>query len=67
VIAAVITVRAPSGAVRAFEAERVAIDNGLVTATGRWRGTKDRRRRAYSWPASCCREIRWTHEAVTPA
>jgi hypothetical protein len=64
-IAAIISVRTPSGAVRSFEADRVAIENGIVTASGRWRRTRDRRRRHYTWPRHQLVEIRWLREPVT--
>jgi len=56
--AATIRVRTPSGALRTFEAERVDISSGLVTATGRWRDDRRRRRRAYTWGPRHIVEIR---------
>lgn len=63
-IAASISVRTPSGAVRSFAADRVDVDHGLVTASGIWRSTKDRKRRTYTWPRQQLVEIRWTRERV---
>ena len=63
--AATIRVRTPSGAPRTFQAERVDVDHGLVTASGIWRDTRDRRRRTLSWASAQIVEIRWTHERVT--
>jgi hypothetical protein len=65
VITAIIKVRTPSGAARTFQAERVDVDHGLVTASGIWRGTRDKRRRTYTWAAAQVVEIRWTRERVT--
>jgi hypothetical protein len=59
--AAVIRVRAPSGRLRAFDAERVEIDNGLVTAVGQFRGDRQRQRR--TWARERVLEILW-REAV---
>jgi hypothetical protein len=63
-IVATIIVRTPSGATRSFEADRVTMHDGLVTATGRWRGTRDRRRRQYTWSQQSLLEIRWARERV---
>ena len=63
-IAALIRVRTPSGAARTFAADRVDVDHGLVTASGIWRDTRDRRRRAYTWSAGQIIELRWTREPV---
>jgi len=60
---AVIRVRRPSGALATFDAERVEITAGLVTASGRWRDDRQRRLRAYSWRASIV-EVRWLREGV---
>jgi hypothetical protein len=62
--AAIISVRTPSGAVRSFEADRIDIRDGIVTASGRWRRTRDRKRRTYSWPRQQLVEIRWARERV---
>jgi hypothetical protein len=64
VIVATIRVRTPSGAARTFAADRVDVDHGLVTASGIWRGTRDRKRRTYTWPREQLVEIRWTRERV---
>ena len=61
--AATIRVRRPSGALATFDAERVEITAGLVTASGRWRDDRRRRRRTYSWRASIV-EVRWLCEGV---
>ncbi len=61
--AATIRVRRPSGVLATFEAERVEINSGLVTAVGRWRDDRQRRRRTYSWRASIV-EVCWLCEGV---
>ncbi len=60
---AIIRVRVPSGALRTFEGERVDIEHGLVTAVGRWRDDRHRRRRRYTWRAQVV-EVRWLCEGV---
>jgi hypothetical protein len=61
-IVATIRVRTPSGAARTFAADRVDIDHGLITASGIWRGTRDRKRRTYTWPHRQLVEVCWTRE-----
>ena len=63
-VPATIRVRRPSGTLATFEAEHVDIDNGLITATGRWADDRQRRHRTLSWGAPEIVEIRWTREAV---
>jgi len=58
---ATIRVRRPSGVLATFEAERVTVEHGLVTAVGRWRDDRHRRRRRYTWRAQVV-EIQWRHE-----
>jgi len=60
---ATIRVRRPSGRLATFDAERVAIDAGLVTAVGSWRDDRQRKRRAYTWRRQVV-EISWAREAV---
>ena len=62
--AAIIRVRTPSGMARTFQAERVDVADGLITAAGIWRGTRDRARKTYTWPAGQIIELRWTREPV---
>ena len=57
-IAAIIRVKAPSGALRTFVAERVERDHGLVEAVGYWRDDRARKRRAYTWSGRQIVEIR---------
>ncbi len=62
-IAATIRVRRPSGVLATFDAERVNLDHGLVTAEGRWRDDRARRRRRYTWRQQFV-EIAWTQTGV---
>jgi hypothetical protein len=52
-------VRAPSGRLRTFDAERVDVEHGLATAVGWWRHDLQRRRQVYIWPARQLVEIRY--------
>ena len=60
-MSAIIRVRAPSGTLRTFDAVSVEIADGLVTATGCWRG--QHQPRSYTWPRNVLVEIRY-REAV---
>ena len=56
--AAIIRVRAPSGRLRCFEAETVAVEGPFVSSTGVWRDDQSCRR-SYTWPARQLVEVRW--------
>ena len=62
-IAAIVRVKSPSGRLRCFEAETVAINGPFASATGRWRDDSGTRR-AYVWPAQQLVEIRYLHETA---
>jgi hypothetical protein len=62
--AAIIRVRAPSGRLRTFDAERVEVEHGLATAAGWWRHDLQRQRQVYIWPARQLVEIRYLREVV---
>jgi hypothetical protein len=62
--AAVIRVRAPSGRLRTFHAERVGVEHGLTTAVGWWRHDLQRERQVYAWPARQLVEVRYMDGAV---
>ena len=57
-IAARITVRRPSGAIAVFIAEVCVVDQGTVTAHGRWKDLPNRPAREFVWPISQVLEIR---------
>jgi hypothetical protein len=61
---ATIRVRAPSGRLRTFDAERVEIAGDFVTAVGTWRHDREPVQQRVAWPAARLLEIRW-RAAVT--
>lgn len=58
-MSAVLIVRIPSGAILTFHASEAELSNGLVHATGVWKG-KDKTVRSYSWSTKRVLEIRWS-------
>lgn len=59
---AVLHVRRPSGALGLFLADSCNVEQGIFTATGRWRygsGRLSTNRRTYSWPSRVVVECCW--------